>query len=123
MKRNVLLRVIALLLAVMTLIPMIACADQIDTPADTTAGGDNGDASNAATTAAPETTRPYDENGDLKDTRSTVLYSNFSRIPSPPISTLTITSSTFWAGTHPCRTFTLKWTRVTPLLTVFSYVT
>ena len=73
MKKNA-LRAIALMMAVLTLIPaMIACADQTDTgtPADTTAAVINGDAGDAVvTTAAPETTSPYDANGYLKDTLS-----------------------------------------------------
>ena len=73
MKKNA-LRAIALMLAVLTLIPaMIACADQSetqDTPADTTAAVINGDAGNADITDAPETTSPYDANGYLKDTLS-----------------------------------------------------
>lgn len=77
MKRNVLLRAIALVLVAITLLPMIiACADRTDTPSDTTAGGNNGDAGNVATTAIPETTSPYDENGYLKDTLSPDLNFN-----------------------------------------------
>ena len=76
MKRNVLLRALALLLATMMLFSMIACADQTDTPADTTVGGNNGGEGDAATTPAPETTSPYDENGFLKDTLSPDLNFN-----------------------------------------------
>ena len=80
MKKNV-LRVLALLLAMLTLFPaMIACADQTDTtdnPSDTTAAVNNGDAGDAVvTTAAPETTSPYDANGYLKDTLSPDLNFN-----------------------------------------------
>ena len=78
MKRNV-LRAIALVLAVMMLIPMMmACSDQTntpDTPSNNTAGADNSEAGNAAT-VAPETTSPYDENGFLKDTLSPDLNFN-----------------------------------------------
>ncbi|MBR4292931.1 MAG: hypothetical protein IKT54_04900, partial [Clostridia bacterium] len=72
MKKNA-LRAIALMMAVLTLIPaMIACADQTDTgtPADTTAAVQGGDAGDSVATVAPETTNPYDANGYLKDTLS-----------------------------------------------------
>ena len=84
MKKTV-LRVLSLMLAAIMLFSMmIACSDQTDTPdgsqdtsantpADTTVGGNSGDAGNTAsdtTTAVPETTSPYDENGYLKDTLS-----------------------------------------------------